>query len=157
MRGKPHYKKRILAADRRFNSPIVSKFINMVMRNGKKKVAEKIVYRALEKASEELKKEPLEVLDTVLKNVGPLLEVRPRRIGGANYQVPIEVPPERRITLALRWIIQICRDRQGKSMEEFLAEELVNAYKNQGAAIKKKEDTHKMAEANRAFAHLARF
>jgi len=147
----------MLAADERFNSPIVSKFINMVMRNGKKKVAEKIVYRALEKASEELKKEPLEVLDTVLKNAGPLLEVRPRRIGGANYQVPIEVSPERRITLALRWVIQICRDRQGKSMEEFLAEELVNAYKNQGAAIKKKEDTHKMAEANRAFAHLARF
>jgi len=157
MRGKPYYKKRMLAADERFNSPIVSKFINMVMRNGKKKVAEKIVYRALEKASEELKKEPLEVLDTVLKNAGPLLEVRPRRIGGANYQVPIEVSPERRITLALRWVIQICRDRQGKSMEEFLAEELVNAYKNQGAAIKKKEDTHKMAEANRAFAHLARF
>jgi small subunit ribosomal protein S7 len=157
MRGKSRYKKRVLPPDKRYHSPIVSKFINMVMKNGKKRLAEKIVYRALEKASSELKKEPLEILDVVLKNVGPLLEVRPRRIGGATYQVPVEVPPERRITLALRWIIHICRDRQGKSMEEFLAEELINAYKNQGAAVKKKEDTHKMAEANRAFAHLARF
>lgn len=157
MRGNVHIKKRELPPDKKYQSAVVSKVINMVMLNGKKTVAEKIVYGALDQSSKELKREPLEILDQVLKNVGPLLEIRSRRIGGANYQVPMEVKPERRMALALRWTIGAARSKQGKSMDKFLAEEFVEAYKGKGAAIKRRDETHRMAEANRAFAHFARY
>lgn len=157
MRGRRHIRKHELEPDDRFQSTVVSKFINMVMRSGKKTVAKKIVYSALDDAAKTLKKEPVELLDQALKNVGPILEVRSRRIGGANYQVPMEVKPERRVVLAMRWIIGSARSKQGKPMKNFLSEELIDAYKGQGAAVKKREDTHKMAEANRAFAHFARY
>ena len=141
--------------DYRYGSVIVSKFINHIMYSGKKSIARNIVYEALEIAGKKMKKEPAEVLDEAFKNVSPSLEVRSRRVGGANYQVPREVRPERRLTLAMRWLIQASKSKKGKSMSEKLAEELVLASKNEGAAVKKKEDTHKMAEANRAFAHFA--
>ncbi|MDW8326867.1 MAG: 30S ribosomal protein S7, partial [Anaerolineales bacterium] len=131
----------------------VAAFVNRMMRNGKRSVAVRIMYRALELAAERAKKEPLEIFESALKNVGPQIEVKPRRVGGATYQVPVEVGPERRLSLAMRWIIQAARARSGKSMAEKLAGELLDAANNTGAAIKKREETHKMAEANRAFAH----
>jgi small subunit ribosomal protein S7 len=124
-----------------------------MMHNGKRSTAVRIIYRALELAAERAKKEPMEVFESALKNVGPQIEVKPRRVGGATYQVPVEVGPERRLSLAMRWIIQAARARGGKSMAEKLAGELLDAANNTGAAIKKREETHKMAEANRAFAH----
>lgn len=139
--------------DLRYNSPLVAAFVNRMMRNGKRSVAVRIMYRALELAAERAKKEPLEIFESALKNVGPQIEVKPRRVGGATYQVPVEVGPERRLSLAMRWIIQAARARSGKSMAEKLAGELLDAANNTGAAIKKREETHKMAEANRAFAH----
>lgn len=139
--------------DLRYNSPLVAAFVNRMMRNGKRSVAVRIMYRALELAAERAKKEPLEIFESALKNVGPQIEVKPRRVGGATYQVPVEVGPERRLSLAMRWIIQAARARSGKSMAEKLAGELLDAANNTGAAIKKREDTYKMAEANRAFAH----
>lgn len=147
--------KRIIAPDPLYNNVTVAKFINHVMRQGKKELARKIVYQAFEIVKEKTKKDPLEVFDLALKNVGPLLEVRPRRVGGATYQVPREVKGDRRLTLAMRWIIQAARARKGKPMRIKLAEELIEASENRGAAVKKKEDTHRMAEANRAFAHFA--
>lgn len=147
--------KRIIAPDPLYNNVIVSKFINQVMRKGKKELARKIVYQAFEIVKEKTKKEPLEIFDLALKNVGPLLEVKPRRIGGATYQVPREVKGDRRLTLAMRWIIQAAKTKKGKPMRIKLAEELIEASENRGAAVKKKEDTHRMAEANRAFAHFA--
>ncbi len=143
------------SSDPLYNNMTVAKFINQVMRRGKKTIARKIVYGAFETIKEMTKKDPLEVFGKAIENVGPLLEVRPRRIGGATYQVPIEVKGERRMTLAMRWIIQAAKLRRGKSMREKLAEELIEASENRGVAIKKKEDTHRMAEANRAFAHFA--
>ena len=125
------------------------------MSSGKKSVARSVVYEALDIAGKKAKKEPLAIFDEAIKNASPALEVRSRRVGGANYQVPREVRPERQVTLAMRWLIQAARSKKGKPMAEKLAEELVLASKNEGAAIKKKEDTHKMAEANRAFAHFA--
>lgn len=157
MRGKSHIKRRLIEPDHRFHSVAVSKFINMLMLNGKKTVATRIVYLALEEASTKVKREPVDLLDQVIKTVSPVLEVRSRRVGGANYQVPVEVRPERRVTLAMRWIIQSARDKQGKPMEKFLADELIDAMNGTGSAMKKREDTHKMAEANRAFAHFARY
>ncbi|MCS6909807.1 MAG: 30S ribosomal protein S7 [Anaerolineales bacterium] len=139
--------------DLRYNSPLVAAFVNRMMRNGKRSVAVRIMYQALELAAERAKKEPMEVFESALKNVGPQIEVKPRRVGGATYQVPVEVGPERRLSLAMRWIIQAARARSGKSMAEKLAGELLDAANNTGAAIKKREETHKMAEANRAFAH----
>ena len=145
--------KRATPADIKFNSVNVQAFVNRMMRDGKKSTTLRLMYDALELAAERGKKEPIELFDTALKNVGPLIEVKPRRVGGATYQVPVEVGPERRVSLAMRWIIQAARSRSGKSMAEKLAGELLDASNNTGTAIKKREETHKMAEANRAFAH----
>ncbi len=145
--------KRPTPADIRFNSAVVQEFINRMMHDGKKSVAQHAMYGALALASERAKKEPMEVFEAALKNVGPLIEVKPRRVGGATYQVPVEVSSARRQSLAMRWIIQAARGRAGKSMIEKLAGELLDAANSTGSAIKKREETHKMAEANRAFAH----
>jgi len=147
--------KRIIPPDPVYNNATVTKFINYVMRKGKKETARKIVYGAFEIIKEKNQKDPLEIFDLAIKNASPLLEVRPRRIGGATYQVPREVKGERKLALAMRWIIQGAKARKGKPMKERLAEELIDAANNQGFAIKKRENTHKMAEANRAFAHFA--
>ncbi len=145
----------IVTAENKYNSDQVAKFINYVMWSGKKSIADNIVYGAFDIIKEKTKVEnPLEIFDLALKNAGPVTEVRSRRIGGANYQVPREVRPERRFMLALRWIIDASRKGSGKPMQEKLADELILASKNEGAAVKKKEDTHKMAEANKAFAHF---
>jgi len=139
-----------------YQSELVEKFINHLMYDGKKATARKVVYGAFESLRKKTKNsEPLSILDTALKNVSPVLEVRSRRVGGATYQVPREVRPDRRATLAIRWIIGAARAKKGKGMAEKLSDELLAASKNEGAAIKKREDTHKMAEANRAFAHFA--
>ena len=147
--------KRIILPDPVYNNVTVTKFINQVLRRGKKAIARKIVYGAFDILKEKTKKEPLEVFQQALENASPLLEVGPKRIGGATYQVPMEVRGERRQTLAMRWLIQAAKSKKGKEMKEKLAEELINAANNTGWAVKKKEDTHKMAEANRAFAHFA--
>jgi small subunit ribosomal protein S7 len=144
-----------LEPDRKYASTFVATFINKIMMNGKKSVAERIVYGALEKAEKKIGKPMQEVIDMVIENAGPQLELKSRRIGGANYQVPYEVKGERRSALALRWIIDAARGGKGKPMEEKLAEELINAFNNTGAAVKKKQDTHRMADANKAFAHFA--
>lgn len=141
--------------DRKFGSVLVSKFINHVMLEGKKAVAEKIVYSALAEAEKKAAKPALEIFETAVKNASPLMEVKSRRIGGANYQVPREVRGERRITLAFRWILEAARNGKGSPVSKRLASELLAAAKNEGAAVKKKLDTHRMAEANRAFAHFA--
>ena len=148
--------KRIISPDSVYNNVIVAKFINQVMRKGKKSIARKIVYGSFEILKEKTKKEPLEVFDEAIKNVSPALEVKPRRVGGATYQVPREVRGDRKITLAMRWIIKAAKSKKGKPMKEKLAEELIAASKNEGTAIKKRQDTHRMAEANKAFAHFAR-
>ncbi len=145
--------KRDVLPDPVYGSKILTKLINKVMWDGKKSLAEKICYGALDIIKEKTKKDPLEVFEQALKNVMPVLEVKARRVGGANYQVPVEVRPERRLTLGIRWIVNYARLRAGKSMEEKLAAEIMDAANNTGAAVKKKEDTHKMAEANKAFAH----
>ena len=154
MRGKNKIK-RVISPDPIYNNVMVSKFINQVMRRGKKTVAQKIVYGSFEIIKEKNQKDPLEIFNLAINNVKPSLEVRPRRVGGATYQVPWPVPEERGVTLAMRWIIQAAKSKKGKPMKEKLAEELIAAAKNEGLAVKKKEDTHKMAEANRAFAHFA--
>jgi small subunit ribosomal protein S7 len=155
MAQKKKKEKKEIASDPLYNNLIVAKFINQVMRKGKKTIARKIVYRAFEVIKEKTKKEPLEVFEKALENASPLLEVKPKRIGGATYQVPREVKGDRRMTLAMRWIITAAKAKKGKPMREKLAEELILAAKNEGTAVKKKEDTHRMAEANRAFAHFA--
>ena len=152
---KPVKKKIILEPDYKYSSLLVTKLINRVMQSGKKSVAEKIVYGVLERAEKELKKPALEVLDAALNNAGPQLKLRGRRVGGANYQVPHEVRGERKVALAMRWILDAARGQKGKPMQEKLAAEIINAYNNTGAAIKKKQDTHRMADANKAFAHFA--
>lgn len=136
-----------------YGSTKVTKLINQVMRSGKKSLAQRICYGAFEIIRQKTGKDPMEVFEQALKNVMPVLETKARRVGGANYQVPVEVRPERRQTLAIRWIVNYARERTGKSMQEKLAAELIDAANNTGGAVKKKEDTHKMAEANRAFAH----
>ena len=156
MRGQSKYKKRVIEPDDKFQSTAVSKFINYVMQRGKKSIAEKIVYQSLEEASKKLKKEPLEVFNSVISSVTPSVEVRSRRIGGANYQIPIEVKEPRRTSLAMRWIIEAAKARKGMPMAKRLALEYEDVISGTGLAIKKKIDTHKMAEANRAFAHFAR-
>ena len=145
--------KREIPPDPKYNDPLVQKMINCVMWDGKKSVAEKIVYGALDILRERLKDDPLKIFHKAIDNVKPILETRPRRVGGATYQVPVEVRPERQISLAIKWIINAARNRSGKPMKERLAEELIDAFHNRGAAVKKKEETHRMAEANRAFAH----
>ncbi len=145
--------RRPLTPDIRFKSVLVSEFINRMMVDGKKSVAQRVMYDAMSLAAERAKKEPMEVLESALRNVGPVVEVKPRRVGGATYQVPVEVSPDRRASLAMRWIIAAARSRGGKSMTDKLSGELLDASNNTGTAIKKREETHKMAEANRAFAH----
>ncbi len=146
--------KRQVEPDVRFNSKHLQMIIHRIMLNGKKSLATSMVYEALDMITEKTGKEGIEVFDAALKNVSPLMEVRPRRVGGSTYQVPMEVSPERRVTLAMRWIISASRSRSGKSYPEKLAAELMDAAENQGASIRKKEETHKMAEANRAFSHF---
>ena len=149
-------KKHIILPDPIYDSVNVAKFINRVMQRGKKSVARKIVYNAFDIVKEKTKKDALEVFETALGNVGPVLEVKSKRVGGATYQVPREVKGERRFTLAVRWLLQAAKAKKGKPMKEKLAMELIDAFNNTGAAIKKRENTHRMAEANRAFAHFAR-
>jgi small subunit ribosomal protein S7 len=132
---------------------MVARFINKLMMRGKKSTAERILYNAFDIIENRVKKNPLDVFEQAINNATPLLEVKPRRVGGATYQVPVEVRPERRLSLGMRWLIQNSRKRTGKSMAEKLVSELMDAAQGQGATVKKKEDTHKMAEANRAFAH----
>lgn len=157
MRGKKIAKKRKLIPDAKYHSVLVAKFINNVMLDGKKEIARGIVYGALKNLEEKTKKPALEAFETVISYVKPLLEVKSKRIGGATYQVPMEVPAERAQTLALRWIIGAARNKSGKSMAEKLESELLAAYSKEGSAMKKRENVHKMAEANKAFAHFARF
>ncbi len=145
----------IVKPDLTYNSATLGKFINYMMWSGKKSVAEKIVYGALDIIKEKTGKEPLEIFDEAVRNASPAIEVRSRRIGGANYQVPREVRPERRQSLAFRWIRDAARAKKGMDTDKKLAEELLAAANNDGAAVKKKQDTHKMAEANKAFAHFA--
>ncbi len=145
--------KRPLNPDVRYNSTVVQNLIHHIMKRGKTSVATRLVYNALDLAAEKSGRPAMDVLEQALKNVGPVMEVRPRRVGGATYQVPLEVPSSRRLTLAMRWIISSARARSGKSFSEKLASELLDALNNQGAAVRKREETHKMAEANRAFSH----
>jgi small subunit ribosomal protein S7 len=148
--------KREVNPDPKYSSVLVTKFINNLMKGGKKSIAQDIFYTALETAAKNLKKDnPVEVLEEAVKNTSPLLEVKSRRVGGANYQVPYEVKGKRREALAIRWIISAARKKRSKSMAEKLAQELTDAFNNTGDAVKKKEDMHKVAEANRAFAHFA--
>ena len=154
MRGKQAVRRNILP-DPTYNSTSVAKFINYLMSNGKKSVAQHMYYKALDIVAEKTGEKGLDVFDKAMKNVSPMVEVKARRIGGANYQVPIEVRGDRRFNLASRWIIGAARSRKGKPMAEKLALELVDASQEQGEAIKKKLDVHRMAEANRAFAHFA--
>lgn len=153
---RPIKNKHEVIADSVYNSVKLSRFVNYIMEDGKKEVARKVVYKSFDRIKEKTNNpNPLEVFDIALKNASPTVEVRSRRVGGANYQVPREVRAERRVTLAMRWIVEAARGRKGVSMDKALAEELISAYNNEGPAIKKKEDTHKMAEANKAFAHFA--
>lgn len=140
--------------DPKYHSELVSKFINGIMLKGKKSKAEKIFYGAMDIIEAKLKKDPMEVFHKAMENVAPLLEVRSRRVGGATYQVPVEVREKRRRSLAIRWLVGFARKRSEPTMAERLANEIIAAYKNEGAAVKKREDTHKMAEANKAFAHF---
>lgn len=147
--------KRQLKPDFQYNSVKVEKLINYVMERGKKNAARKIVYGAFDIIKEETKLDPVEVYEEALKNVGPLTEIRSKRVGGANYQVPHEVRPERRLALSLRWMIEAAKSKKGKPMAIKLSQELISASKNEGDAVKKREMVHRMAEANRAFAHFA--
>ena len=154
MPRKGYIAKREVAPDPVYNSESLAKFMNIVMRSGKRSVAEKIMYDALRRAGRQAKKEPLDVFDQALRNATPLLEVKPRRVGGATYQVPIEIRPDRRLALARRWLVRFARQRGGRSMAEKLAYELVDASNNVGGAVKRKEETHRMAESNKAFSHF---
>ena len=149
--------RRIPLPDARHNSVLLQQFINKVMQRGKKSTAEKIVYQALDLAADRLKKAPMEVFETAIRNAGPAIEVKPKRVGGATYQVPVEVKSDRRQALAMRWLLISARARSGKPMHERLATELMDAFNNTGTTIKRKEDVQRMAEANRAFSHYGRF
>ncbi|MBI4993614.1 30S ribosomal protein S7 [Candidatus Wolfebacteria bacterium] len=155
MRKKKKYK-RDHEPDINFNSVIVGRFVNFLMKDGKKSTAEKILYDCFENVKRETKQEPLEVFEKAINNASPMLEVISKRVGGANYQVPREIRPDRKFFLACNWIINAAKSKKGKEMSKKLAEELILALKNEGTAIKKKQDMHRMAEANRAFAHFAR-
>lgn len=146
--------KREVLADPMYNSVVVTRLINRVMLDGKRGVSTNIVYGAFKQIEEATGNNPLEVFETAMENIMPVLEVRARRVGGSNYQVPVEVRPERRTTLGLRWLVTIARNRGEHTMQDRLAKEILDAANNTGAAVKKREDTHKMAEANRAFAHF---
>ncbi len=148
---------RPIQPDRMYNSVMVQRLINRVMLNGKKQLAERLVYGGMQKAAAELKVDnPLDVFEQAMKNVRPAMETRSRRVGGANYQIPFEVKGQRQNHLTMMWFVAACRARKGMSMEDRIKLELIDAYNNTGMAVKKREDTHKMAEANRAFAHFAR-
>jgi small subunit ribosomal protein S7 len=151
---KKRAEKRFLKPDPKFNDVMIGKFINSIMYDGKKSVARYVVYKALDIIEDRTKKPGLEIFKKALNNAAPLIEVRSRRVGGATYQVPTEVRPERRTALAMRWLKTYARTRNEKSMSSKLASELISASNNEGSAVKKKEDTHKMAEANKAFAHF---
>jgi small subunit ribosomal protein S7 len=153
MSRKREVKKRETTPDPKYREVLVVKFINVLMRKGKKSVAERIFYNALQILGEKTKDEPLKIFKQAMENVKPVLEVKSRRVGGATYQVPVEVRPDRRTSLAIRWIIQFAKERPEKSMQEQLAAEFLDAANSRGASIKKREDTHRMAEANKAFAH----
>ena len=155
MRKKGGFKKRQLAPDHKYNNPLVTKFINYMMWDGKKSVARKVVYDAFDIIEKKTKKDPMDVFDAALKNISPSLEVKTRRIGGANYQVPMQVKGDRRTILAMRWIREAARSKSGSAMSQRLANELIAASNNEGDAIRKKEATERMARANRAFAHFA--
>ena len=146
--------KRIVLPDPKFGSLQIAKFVNMIMKGGKKSTAESIMYNALDRITEKADGEATEVMEQALENVKPMVEVKSRRVGGATYQVPVEVRPDRRVALAMRWIIEAARKRGEKSMQLKLAGELMDASENRGSAVKKREDTHRMAEANKAFAHF---
>ena len=145
--------KRETQPDAKYHSVIVAKIINKIMMCGKKRTAETIIYEALQLLEKQVSKDPVTALEQAIKNATPLLMVKPRRVGGATYQVPVEVPPDRGLFVAIRWILKSARERKGKSMPERLAAELIDAWQGQGSTIKRREDAHKMAEANRAFAH----
>lgn len=153
MPRKGYIAKREVLPDPIYNNKVVTKFINQIMLDGKKGIAESVCYNAFDIIKEKTGKDPLEVFETALKNVMPVLEVKARRVGGSNYQVPVEVRPERRQTLGLRWLVTYSRKRGEKTMQEKLAGELLDAANNTGGSVKKKDETHKMAEANKAFAH----
>lgn len=146
-------KKRKTRPDHFYNSTLISIFVNTILKKGKKNTAQKIVYTAMERVKQKAKEDPLKMFEKAVENVRPVLETKSRRVGGATYQVPIEVSLTRSTSLAVRWLIRYARDRTGKSMEEKLSAEIIDAMNNRGGAVKKKEDIHKMAESNRAFAH----
>ncbi len=146
-------KKRKTQPDSAYNSTLISRFINLALKKGKKSVAENVIYNAMEIVKLKTKEDPLKAFEKAVENVRPLLETKSRRVGGATYQVPVEVPVDRSTAVAVRWLLSYARERSGKSMEEKLAAEVIDAVNSRGGAVKKKEDTHKMAEANRAFAH----
>ncbi len=153
MPRKREVRKRQITPDPKYHDVLIAKFINGLMRRGKKSVAQQIFYGSLDLIKEKVHSDPLKTFRQAMDNVKPLIEVKPRRVGGATYQVPVEVRPERKTALSIRWIIEYAKARPEKSMQEKLSAELMDAANNRGAAIKKKEDTHKMAEANKAFAH----
>jgi small subunit ribosomal protein S7 len=146
--------KRTILPDPKYKNVVVAKFINGLMKSGKKSVAEKTFYAAMDQIEAKLKKDPLEVFSKAMENVAPMLEVKSRRVGGATYQVPVEVRANRRQALAIRWLVRFSRERNERTMAERLANEFMAAYKGEGTSVKKREDTHKMAEANKAFAHF---
>jgi small subunit ribosomal protein S7 len=145
--------RRVIEPDIRYNSELVARFCNKMMRSGKKSTTYRVLYDAFDIIEQRAKKPPLEVFELAVKNATPMIEVRPRRVGGATYQIPVEVRPERRLSLSIRWLVQSAHQRSGRSMAEKVASELMDAAAGQGVSVKKKEDTHRMAEANRAFAH----
>jgi len=149
--------KRPVEADLKYSNVLVTKMTNKIMRDGKKRLAEKLLYSALEIAEAKAKTPAVEILETAIKNVAPAVQVKAKRIGGATYQVPIEVRGDRKIHLAMNWILETANKKSGKGFDERLADELMNAYNGTGDAVKKREDTHRMAEANKAFAHFARY
>ncbi|HYS02304.1 MAG TPA: 30S ribosomal protein S7 [Candidatus Eisenbacteria bacterium] len=154
MPRRPRIHKRVILPDPLYTHEGVAKFMNVIMQRGKKSTAESIVYGAFDRIAKATKKDPVEVFESAIKNVTPVLEVKPRRIGGATYQVPVEIKPERRLALARRWIVRFARTRSGKSMQDKLAGELMDAANGVGGAIKRREETHKMAESNKAFSHF---
>ena len=156
MRGKKQAPKRKILPDPKYGSPLVAKFVNYVMKEGKKSTAQKVVYAAFDIMEDKAKKPAVDVFNEAIKNISPLLEVRSKRVGGANYQIPIQVRAERRMQLAFRWLLNAARSKKGKPMAIKLSNELLAAAENQGDAVKKKQDVQRMAEANRAFAHFAR-
>ena len=155
MRGKQAPKRKI-EGDIKYNDYNVAKFINYIMRDGKKSIARKIVYDAFEILKKEIKQDPRHVFNKAMKKISPLVEIRGKRVGGANYQVPYQVKGDRRFALGCRWLLEAANSRKGKSMSEKLAQEILEASQGEGAAVKKKENVHRMAEANKAFAHFAR-